>query len=375
MKTTRSVLLCLLLLAPALLIAAAQAPPSDDFLTGYVTAVLQRELDLPPSSFSVGVRDGIVTVELPGADSDLQSRVWSALRGVQGMSGLRVQAPPPTQPPPTAEEPPGTAPASQAVLKGRAYPEGDVFRPLLADPKQPQFFVSMMRFHSSEPVDAFTRTITMASVGYGGTFGLYRRPTADGRGAYQISLDGALFAQFNMDAPSHDLINADYTVGIPFTFREGPFSMRLRLYHQSSHLGDEYLLRFHPKRVNLSYEAADLLVARDWGPFRGYVGGEYRVDRDPSTLRPAMAHWGLEYRSTGDLFDTARLVAGLDVKHDQQDAWNPSASLRVGLEFGSPSRDKRRLRVFLEGYDGHSPYGQFYQDKVDYFGVAVTFNF
>ncbi len=355
--------------------AAAQAPPSDDFLTGYVTAVLQRELTLPQTSFSVRVRDGIVTVELPGADSELQSRVWSALRGVRGISGLRVQATPPMQPLPTAEEPRGTSPATQTIPKGRAYPQGDVFRPLLADPKQPQFFVGMTRFHSSVPVDAFSRTITMASVSYGGTFGLYRRPTADGRGSYQIGLDGALFAQFNMGAPSHDLINADYMVGIPFTFRQGPFSMRVRLYHQSSHLGDEYLLRFHPKRVNLSYEAADLLLARDWGPFRGYVGGEYRVDKDPSTLKAGMAHWGLEYRGTRDLFDAARLVVGLDVKHDQQDAWNPSASLRVGLEFGSPSRDKRRLRVFLEGYDGRSPYGQFYQDKVDYFGVAVTFNF
>ncbi len=119
-------------------------------------------------------------------------------------------------------------------------------------------------------------------------------------------MDGALFAQFNMDSPSHDLINADYTVGIPLTFRYEEFSMRVRLYHQSSHLGDEYLLRYHPKRVNLSYEAFSLLLARDFGRFRLYGGGEYRLDRDPSTLSPGMAEWGLEYRGEKPLFESGR---------------------------------------------------------------------
>jgi len=188
-------------------------------------------------------------------------------------------------------------------------------------------------------------------------------------------MDGALFAQFNMDSPSHDLINADYTVGIPLTFRYEEFSMRVRLYHQSSHLGDEYLLRYHPKRVNLSYEAFSLLLAREFGRFRLYGGGEYRLDRDPSTLSPGMAEWGLEYRGGEPLFGSGRLMAGLDVKNDQANSWNPSASLKAGLEFGSPNPRRRHLRFFLVGYDGYSPYGQFYKEKVQYYGFEVDFAF
>ncbi len=48
--------------------------------------------------------------------------------------------------------------------------------------------------------------------------------------------------QFDLSAPSSDLINTDYVVGVPLSWRSGGWSTRVRLYHQSSHLGDEFLL-------------------------------------------------------------------------------------------------------------------------------------
>ena len=83
---------------------------------------------------------------------------------------------------------------------------------------------------------------------------------------FQISISGSVFAQFDLDVNSYDLLNADYIVGIPITMRTGAFSARLRLYHQSSHLGDEFLLREEDPtfvRENISYESAeDASVAR-----------------------------------------------------------------------------------------------------------------
>ncbi len=377
MRALRNLFLALAVLAAALAPRAAQTPPTDDYLLGYVTAVLQHELKLPPGAYELTVQDGTATILLPGGDQALQTRVWEALHETNGLIGLIVKVVP-RPAAPTAGKP-SLNPEAEAALpemrRGRTFPEGDVFETVLADPKQPQSFVSFRRFHSSQVLDSPSRTITMASVGYGGIFGLYRVPTRNGKGAFQVGMDGALFAQFNMDAPSHDLINADYTVGIPLTFRYEQFSMRFRVYHQSSHLGDEYLLRYHPKRINLSYEALSLLLARDLGRFRIYGGGEYRLDRDPATLRPGMAEWGVEYRGLEPLFKSGRLVAGLDVKNDQANSWNPSASLKAGLEFGSPDPRKRHLRVFLVGYDGFSPYGQFYTERVQYAGFEVDLAF
>jgi hypothetical protein len=73
-----------------------------------------------------------------------------------------------------------------------------------------------------------------------------------------------------MNAPSTDLINTDYVVGIPLSWRSGLFSTRVRLYHQSTHLGDEFVLH-NPgvNRVNYSYEEAEAILSLNapggWG--------------------------------------------------------------------------------------------------------------
>jgi Protein of unknown function (DUF1207) len=102
-----------------------------------------------------------------------------------------------TSPPAAAVD--RAVPVSELVGKaGQAegLPSGDLFRPLIADPKQPQFFVSVIRFRSSG------LQYTMASVAFGEMFGLYRFVgSRDGNGL-QLSLEGALFAQFNLSASS-----------------------------------------------------------------------------------------------------------------------------------------------------------------------------
>lgn len=148
-----------------------------------------------------------------------------------------------------------------------ALPRGDVFRPLIADPKEPQTFVSSV---SLDRETAGLDDINTALVGLGTNFGLYRWPGRQEDEGWQVSVFAAAFSQFNLDAPSDALINTDYLVGFPLTYKRGHFSMRLRLFHQSSHLGDELLLGPNPPtRINLSFEAVDLLFA--------YEGGGWRV--------------------------------------------------------------------------------------------------
>jgi hypothetical protein len=87
----------------------------------------------------------------------------------------------------------------------------------------------------------------------------------------QLRVEGALFAYFNMSTPSKNLINADYTIGIPATYRYGDNSLRFFIYHQSSHLGDELLMCANPpNRVNLSFESIELIYSREWREWRMY---------------------------------------------------------------------------------------------------------
>src|SRR2546427_11837849 len=76
-----------------------------------------------------------------------------------------------------------------------------------------------------------------------------------------------------MQSATNDLINTDYLVGLPLTYRHGSWATRFRLYHQSSHLGDEYLLHTNAQRVDLTFEAAELLVSKEVAQWRGDGGG------------------------------------------------------------------------------------------------------
>ena len=160
--------------------------------------------------------------------------------------------------------------------------------------------------------------------------------------------------------------------------------MRFRLYHQSSHLGDEFLLRENnPKfvRENISFEAAEMILSLDGGPFRVYGGGEYLLRRDPKDLKRYVAHGGVELRPERRLvrFGTVagvRFVAGGDVKASEEQDWKPAVSIRTGFEFDRP-RDTdppgRRWGLLFEAYTGPSPYGQFFRNQVRYFGAGIHF--
>ena len=188
------------------------------------------------------------------------------------------------------------------------FPVSGLFLPLLADPKQPQFFVSYRRYET--PVE----TVNMGAVGFGESFGFYRQEGKRLGDGLQISIAGGLLAQFNMDTPSSDLVNADYVIGIPITYRRDPLSMRLRIYHQSSHLGDEFLLNVKPERVNLSFESIELLAAYQIRNWRGYFGGEYLFSREPDDLKPGGLHGGMEFLSKRPVLFGERLVGGVDWK-------------------------------------------------------------
>lgn len=263
------------------------------------------------------------------------------------------------------------AAGAAACQSSVALPQGDLFAPLLADPKEPQFF---MNLRSLKP-DGDDRA-TIAAVGFGETFGLYRNEGRREGDGFQVNVAGGLFAQFNLDAASSDLVNADYVVGLPLTYRAGPHAVRLRIYHQSSHLGDEFVLGpGAPARENLSFEAVELIGSRDLDPFRVYAGGEYLFRREPEELDRAGVHGGGEFRSTEPLFGTVHLIGGLDLKSWQQHDWEVSVSATAGFEFDAPAANGRRVRLVFEAYDGFAPYGQFYDQKISYFGFGLAFAF
>jgi hypothetical protein len=261
------------------------------------------------------------------------------------------------------------------------FPENDVFRPLFADPKQPQFFASLLGTKVRAPQKSY---FNMGSVGFGDNFGLVgKRNGCDG---WQVGILPGVFAQFDMDAGSYPLINADYVIGIPVSFRSGLFSTRVRLFHQSSHLGDEFLLN-NPgvTRTDLSFEVLEAILSLDapggWG--RVYAGGAHALHVSPSGLDRNSVHWGFELR--GPTFKAPLLarpmpgsrltpVFGADFQAFEELNWSINTNVVAGLEWSKAGAD-RRFRLLFNYYHGYSPYGQFFATKLEMVGAGVYLSF
>ena len=264
-----------------------------------------------------------------------------------------------------------------------AFPDGDVFRPLMADPKQPQFFASYQALRVRDGGGS----ANVGSVGFGENFGLWSLRKERGCDGVQVGILAGVFSQFNLDAPSSDLVNTDFVVGIPVSWRSGLLSSRVRLYHQSSHLGDEFLLgRPGFNRVNLSFEEIEGLVALDapggWG--RLYAGGGYLVHREPAELDRHRVQWGIELRGPvlhwslleKTMKDSLVLtpVFAADFKAFEELHWIVNANIVGGLEWFRAGA-YRRFRLLINYYHGFNPYGQFFAQKIETVGIGLYLSF
>jgi hypothetical protein len=253
-------------------------------------------------------------------------------------------------------------------------PQGRIFCPLVADPKAERSFVSYLRGDFATIANpAPDEQTNIAAVGLSASFAIFRvagRRSGDG---VQLDLEGSVFSQFNLDAASFDMINADYLVGLPLTFRSAGFTTRLRVYHQSSHLGDEFLLSRQPERINLSFESVELILSQEAGLLRVYAGGETFFRREPDDLADRLGHAGAELRPV--VFPGGRLLAAVDVKAVRGDDghWDPAWNARAGLEIAripSPGHPPQVITFFVDYYDGVAPYGQFYREDIRYVGFG-----
>ena len=113
-------------------------------------------------------------------------------------------------------------------------PDDQSFCALVADPKEPSTFISYLRGRFRTLDDPSGAVTNIATIGVGDTFGLVRFGGPAAGEGFQLDVIGAIFAQFDVDTPSTDLINTDYIIGVPLTFRRSGFSLRTKLYTELS---------------------------------------------------------------------------------------------------------------------------------------------
>jgi hypothetical protein len=260
------------------------------------------------------------------------------------------------------------APVKETTL----FPESQLFYPPMANPKEPRTHITYLRLNL--PGDTFN----LGSVGFGDSFGLVRWPGWGKEDAWQLSISGAVLAQFNLDSKSMDLINADYIVGFPLSYRNGSWSARMRLYHQSSHLGDEFLLlpqnpELKVTRLNLSFETIEMLGAWEFGGLQFTAGPSYII-HSFSPLKRNSFQAGIDYQSRKPFWQpTMRLFAGILYHTWEETNWNLDYNVKAGVNIRTA--EKRAVQIFGEYYHGNLPFGQFYKLRANYYGAGINVSF
>ncbi|HKO30960.1 MAG TPA: DUF1207 domain-containing protein [Nitrospiraceae bacterium] len=352
--------LLLLLLTPVLAAAA-----SDEFIAGYVSSVLEHEFGLTDAAITVD--DGVVTVTSRTLAVIDQGKVTSALKQIPGVRAVGYVEADPAMTPPGGGSVQATIPAPVS----KWLPHGLLFSPLHADPRWAQFGAAYREF---------TKGLNLSGVfaaNFGEMFSIYRDRAPLG-GEWELSIQAGVFSIFDVSSASIDLVNADYRVGFVGSYRNGRFSAFTRFQHQSSHLGDEFLLS-NPgvTRVNLSYEELDIKLSYDllsW--LRVYGGGGYIVHRQPDDLGRGSTQWGVELTSTRTyLGGQLRPVAYADFQCNERMNWEVNRSILAGVQFENARIGDRQIQLLLEYFAGRSPDGQFYVQPVSWYGIGVHLYF
>jgi hypothetical protein len=359
------------------------AVPDDSYIAGYAAGVLKRDfkLDLP----SLVVKNRVITVPVGDLAPQDRARILQILSEIPGVTAVvalestnrqAMAASSAPDEPGTTENAPAaneSAPApNSSVLPTGFLPTGHLFKPLLADPRWAHFSAAY-RNYVGDNIDGNNN----GAVSFGETIPFYRANLGRSTTQWETGIQAGVFSDFNLDARSSDLINTDFIASVYSSVRAGQFSAFGRVFHQSSHLGDEFLLRTTLERVNLSYEGADLRLSYEL-PYgiRVYGGGGGIFHKQPSTIKPWLIQYGIEFRSPWRIeFAAMRPILAVDIKNHQQNNWNADVSARAGFQFDNFSAFGRKLQFLGEYFHGNSPTGQFYRERVEYIGIGAHYHF
>lgn len=263
---------------------------------------------------------------------------------------------------------------TSVVRPGREFlPKGHLFDPILLDPLEAQTYGSILPGYWTEG-KKYKGSIVPFAFGFAKPF--YRRST-DATHAEEWVLDLASFTQFEayhddvQDKARRQIMNTDYKISIIYNVHRGENNYRFRVYHISSHLGDDYIYRNKltaPSPNSVNYEQLDATYSRVVDNWRLY-GGLGIVLRKAEERKLMSAQLGAYYKKPSA--SAARLVGGVDIKFWQQTDFRPGIHGGIGVEVG---RTQNNLTFLLEGYSGFRPYSQFEQQQTSWIGVGLYLN-
>jgi hypothetical protein len=189
-----------------------------------------------------------------------------------------------------------------------------------------------------------------------------------------LGFGSQVYGRFSLTDPKSALISTDWVVGINTTMAVESWAFTLEVYHESSHLGDEYGDRFPADRIDWTREVLAGWASYGLGVWRFTAGGSYVIVDELELPAPA-GSLGIDYdgRSRKFLAGHVRPVAGLFAEAGAATSWRVSTSARLGVAF-APRGDNHEIGISLIAHDGLSTQRQFFRQESQYIGLELRFD-
>ncbi|MCF7825083.1 MAG: DUF1207 domain-containing protein [Candidatus Marinimicrobia bacterium] len=196
---------------------------------------------------------------------------------------------------------------------------------------------------------------------------------------WELGMEFSIFSQFSIvdagEAYMGGLQNADYRISSIFHYQHNPHTLyRVSLFHQSSHLGDDYIIRnfiVSPTLRTQNYEQLDFTLLKRISGWNLYGTAGYNVS--PNTVRKRLmlqcgGMWSHQLANHPGL----AFLAGLDMKIYEHNVFIPNTRIAAGIEFARTTSTP--VKLLLSYYQGHLPYSTLEYQKVRLMGLSLLFD-
>ena len=189
-----------------------------------------------------------------------------------------------------------------------------------------------------------------------------------------LGIGSQVYGRFSLDDAKTALISVDWVAGLNATAVLGSWAATLEIYHESSHLGDEYGDRFQAQRLDWSREVVAGWATYGMGRWR-VTGGASYVIYDGLRLPRTAAAIGVDFGGARHQMLTRAVepIMGLYIEAAAATGWRLSNSAKLGLAFRQ-GEGSRRLGVAIIAHHGLSTQRQFFGRDSQYLGLEVRFD-
>ena len=189
-----------------------------------------------------------------------------------------------------------------------------------------------------------------------------------------LGLGTQVYGRFSLSDSKTALISVDWVAGLNTTAMLGKMAVTMQLYHESSHLGDEYGDRFQAERLDWSREVVAGWITYAAGQWK-VTGGASYVLYDGLSLPRAGAAIGLDWGAGRHRFLTRPFepVLGLYTEGSAATDWRLSTSAKLGVAVRGKG-GARSVGLAVIAHDGLSTQRQFFRRESRYLGLEGRFD-